>query len=201
MNKETLKENLPAIIAIGLPVLLVLVIALLTILPSFGPKPGYDFLFLKESTRSYYEGSACIVYQNYYEVKDGKIERKPYTVSVFDKREVAEPCYGFSNIIQKEAPQIYVYSTKNDTVQSVSLESVQAIPIRGEITSPDGFGVSKRIVQRGIFELFGNDSGGVYLTKKNRYTRISIDDISTLSYYDRNFTLLGWIDPQIPIGK
>lgn len=207
MNKETLRENLPAIIAIGLPVALVLCIALLTALPSFGPKPKYDFLFLKEPSRSFYQDNECIVYQQYYEVKDQKLIMKLYTVSVFDKREVAEPCYGFSNTIEKEAPQIYVYSTEQDTFQPIDFETAKNIPIRGQIQSPDGFGVSKRIIQRGIFDLFGNNSGGVYLTKNNRYTRISIDDISPSSYYDKNFSLIGWIDPytqggdMIRIGK
>ena len=53
MNKETLRQNLPAIIAIALPVLLVLVIALLTALPNLGPKPQYDFLFVKDTASGF----------------------------------------------------------------------------------------------------------------------------------------------------
>ena len=201
MKKETLRENLPVIIAIGLPVLLVLSVALLTWLPSFGPKPSYDFLFIKDTSRSYYEQSSCVVYSNYYEVKDGYLTKKPYVTTVFDKREVSEPCYGFSSIIQKDAPQIYLYSMLGEgSYRPIDFEAASNVQIKSTDMSPDGFSVSKRIMNRGLFDLFGGSTGGVYLSKKNRYTKIDITDVNTSSYYDQNFTFLGWVEPYT-IGK
>jgi hypothetical protein len=197
MKKETLRENLPVIIAIGLPVLLVLCIALLTWLPSFGPKPGYDFLFIKDTSRSYYEQSSCVVYSNYYEVKDGYLTKKPYITTVFDKREVSEPCYGYAQIKQKDSPDLFVYNTKEDVVFQITFEEASKFKTRGESISPDGFKVSKRMLNRGVFELFGGGNNeGVFISKKNFYIKTSISegDNGTYSYYNDDFKFITWID-------
>ena len=198
MNKETLRQNLPAIIAISLPILLVLVIALLTMLPNLGPKPQYDFLFVKEPTRSHYEGSSCVVYSHYYDTEEGKLVKKPYAVSVFDKKEVAEPCYGYSQIKQEEVPQLYVYKTINEIVFPVTFEQASQVETQGETISPDGYTVSKRMLNRGILELFGGSNDGVFISKKNQHIKIEIDEIDVSSYYNDDFNFITWISPNSP---
>lgn len=196
MKKETLRQNLPAIIAISLPVLLVIVIGLLSILPSFGPKPAYDFIFARDLSSYHSSGSACTTYKNYYVIDNGVLTESPYQISVFDSQKTAEPCYGYSSIIAKDAPDLFVYKTATDTVSPISLEEASKLRAISGNLSPDGYSVSKRMMDRGIFELFGgaNDSG-VYISQKNRYIRTSIDPANNGSYYDNDFNLITWIDP------
>jgi hypothetical protein len=192
MKKETLQQNLPAIIAIALPVLLVLIIALLTMLPNLGPKPQYDFLFVKQPTRSHYEASACVVYSHYYDTEEGKLVKKPYTVSVFDKKEVAEPCYGYSQIKQEEVPELYIYRTLHGTVYPISFEQASMLETKGETVSPDGYTVTKRMINRGILELFGGSNDGIFISKKNQHIKINIDDPNLSSYYGDEFNFITW---------
>jgi len=202
MKTETLRQNLPAIIAISLPVLLVLVIALLTMLPNLGPKPKYDFLFVKEPTRSHYEASACVVYSHYYDTEDGKLVKKPYVVTVFDKKEVAEPCYGYSQIKQEEVPELYVYRTMHETIYPITFEQANAFQTQGETVSPDGYTVTKRMISRGILELFGGSNDGVFMSKKNQHIKINIGDPEVSSYYDNDFNFITWINPLLsPPGQ
>lgn len=194
MNKETLRQNLPAIIAISLPILLVLVIALLTMLPNLGPKPQYDFLFVKEPTRSHYEESSCVVFSHYYDTEGGKLVKKPHVVTVFDKKIVAEPCYGYSQIKQEEVPELYVYRTELETVSPVTFEQASQFVTQGETLSPDGYTVSKRMINRGIMELFGGNNDGVFISKKNQHIKIDVGVSDSQSYYDNNFNFIAWIN-------
>lgn len=198
MNKETLRQNMPAIVAISLPVLLVLIIGFLSILPSLGPKPAYDFLFIKETSRSHYQDNSCVLYSFYYDVEGETLVKKQYVSSVFDKREVAEPCYGYNQVIQKDSPDLFVYRTKEDVVYPITFEEATKLKTRGESISPDGYTASKRMINRGILELFGGENSGVYLSKKNKYIKTSINEGSdrSYSYYDNDFSFITWIDPK-----
>ncbi len=195
MNKETLRQNLPAIIAISLPILLVLVIALLTMLPNLGPKPQYDFLFVKEPARSHYRESACVVFSYYYDTEAGKLVKKQYITTVFDKKEVAEPCFGYSQVIQEELPQLYVYKTAQELVLPITFDEATQFETKGEAISPDGYTVSKRMINRGILELFGGNNDGVFISKKNQHIKIEIGDSQDSYYYDNNFNFITWISP------
>ena len=203
MNKETLRQNLPAIIAIALPVLLVLVIALLTALPNLGPKPQYDFLFVKEPTRSHYRGDSCVVYSHYYDTEDGKLVKKPYAVTVFDKKEVAEPCSGYAQVIQEEIPELFVYRTGHAAVYPINFEQASQLEAKGETVSPDGYTVSKRLMNRGILELFGGNNDGVFMSKKNQHVKIDLgDETGSSYYYDNNFNFITWVRPLLsPPGQ
>jgi hypothetical protein len=196
MKKETFRQNLPAIIAISLPVLLVIVIGFLSILPNLGPRPAYDFIFLKETSRSQYINNSCTVYANYYDIEAETLVKKPYVDSVFESRKIAEPCYGYDHVIQQDAPDLFVYRTASDTVAPISYEDAAKLKAVSKSISPDGYSVSKRMVNRGIFGLFGgSDESGVYISEKNRYIRTSIDPADGSSYYDNDFTFITWIDP------
>lgn len=190
---------MPAIIAISLPVLLVLIIGFLSILPSLGPKPAYDFLFIKETSRSHYQSNSCVQYSFYYDTEGDSLVKKQYVTTVFDKREIAEPCYGYAQIEQKELPDLFVYNTREDAVYPITFEEATKLKMRGETISPDGYTASKRMINRGILELFGgNNNGGVYIAKKNSYIKTSINEGEdrSYSYYDNDFNFVSWIDPR-----
>lgn len=194
MKKETLRQNMPAIIAISLPVLLVLIIGFLSILPNLGPKPKYDFLFTKETSRSHYVNNSCIVYSFYYDIEGESIVKKQYVNSIFDKKEVSEPCYGYNQVVQEDLPELFVYKTQEDAVYPITFEDATKLKSRGKSISPDGYTASKRMVNRGILELFGGNNSGVYISKKNAYIKTSIGDSNDISYYDNDFSLITWID-------
>ncbi len=196
MNKETLRRNLPAIIAISLPILLVVVIAVLTNLPNLGPKPQYDFFFTKDSARSSYQSNSCTVYSNYFVIENGRIAKKPYVISVFDNKAIAEPCSGYAQVSTKELPELFMYDTSSGVVSSVSFDDAIRENVKGETISPDGYSVSKRILNRGILELFGGDNSGVFISKKNQHIKVPIDQLGSDLYYRDDFNFIAWIEPR-----
>lgn len=196
MKKETLRQNLPAIIAISLPILLVLAIALLTMLPNLGPKPQYDFLFTRDSARSSYAVGSCTVYSNYFAIENGHLTKKPYVISVFDTKEIAEPCSGYAQVSSEELPELFVYDTSSGSISSISFDEAMQVDIKGETISPDGYSVAKRILSRGILELFGGDNSGVFISKKNQHIKIDIDQLGDDFYYRNDFNFIAWINPR-----
>ncbi len=172
-------------------------------LPNLGPKPQYDFIFVKEATRSHYQDDACVVYSHYYDTEAGKLVKKPYTITVFDDKKIAEPCYGSSRVIEEEIPELFVYRTSHEMTYPISFEQASQFETKGEIVSPDGFTVSKRFVNRGIMELFGGNNDGIFISKKNQHIKIDLgDELSSSYYYENNFNFVSWINPLLsPPGQ
>ena len=195
MKKETLQRNLPVILAISLPIALVLFVALLAFIPNLGPKPQYDFLFTQNQTRSrYLPNGSCEVYKNYYTIEQQQLIIKPFEVSVFDSKNVSEPCAGFSSIIKKDSPELYIYRMNEEKSEEISFENAQKLVLKGTLTSPDGFSVQKRMINNGgILDIFGGQSeGGVFASKKNSYIKLNFPEQEN-SYYDRDFNFVSWV--------
>lgn len=194
------KENLPVIVAVALPILLVVCIAILAMLPNLGPKPQYDFLFTQSNSRAYYPSNGgCEVFANYFAIEnvDGqeKLVKKPYTVSVFDKPDFAEPCTGYPQIADRDVADLFIYHMENGTTRAITFEEASQLVVRGKLISPDGYTVAKRYMNRGILDIFGGNNSGIYASKKNRHTKLEIDQFSQTNYYDRDFVFIGWVEP------
>lgn len=196
MKKETLQRNLPVILAVSLPVLLVLFVALLAFIPNLGPKPQYDFLYTKVETRwQYVMNQGCEVYASYYTIEQNQLIAKPFDVSVFDSKNTVEPCSGYSTVIKKEAPKLFLYRVKDEKSEEISLDNAQKLVLKGYPSSPDGFTVQKRMINNsGILDIFGGrNEGGVYASKKNSYIKLNFPEQEN-SYYVRDFNFISWVD-------
>jgi hypothetical protein len=201
MKKETLRQNLPVIIAIALPVLLVIIIAILATLPNFGPRPQYDFIFTDSASRiNYHTNNGCEVYSQYYAVEDTKLVKKDYVLNVFDERDIADPCKGYQQVSKKDVPNLYLYNIEAEIIQPITFEELNTIAIKGTQISPDGFSVGKRFMDRGILDLFGGNNSGVFVSKKNNHIRLNIDSYNGSFYYTNEFNVVGWVDKHIIPG-
>ena len=195
MKKGSIQRNLPVILAISLPVALVLFVALLAFIPNLGPKPEYDFLYTKTQARTMLTPNAgCEVYANYYSIDQNQLTEKPFDISVFESRDTTDPCYGHTSVVQKDAPQLFIYKIKEDKSEQISFNDAQKLTLQGTLSSPDGFEVQKRIINNGgILDIFGaRNEGGVYTSRKNSYIKLNFPEQES-SYYDNDFSFISWV--------
>lgn len=195
------KQNIPLLVAVGLPFIIILSIVSYVLYSHSRGRPPQSFLYILASPL-YWSGSDCTIYKNYYEVND----KKQLVMSAYDYNTPAgnygstppphpsDPCEGYSRRIIKEAPQLYLYNPVNDSSKAVSFADLKQREFTGELLSEDGFSVGYIHQDAGIFELFGGaDSSAIYESKGNSHIKTSIADISEGSYYNNSFRMVGWI--------
>ncbi len=194
------KENLPLIVAIGLPILLIIIVALFALLPKYLSKPEYKFVYTEDIGSRYYAfgNNICTIYRKYYELDSAnKIIMKDFYVSPFSdapEEDLKKPCNGFPTAF-KDAPDLYLYDFVTDTSSKIAPESVGQHTIVSEKESPDGFQVAYRYGHNGIFELFGssNDRSGIYLIKNGPIRTLNLETTDESAYGSRDFRFIGWV--------
>lgn len=161
----TLKEKLPLIVGIGLPLLLILYVAVSAYLPSLFVKPKYNFVY---TTDSYYD----------------------YNINVIDGRINIEPRYTDygTRTYRPKQPTLFLYDVTDDKSKQISLVQAQTYTLDPSSKSPDGFTVGRS--ESGSYSFFpfffGGYDRGTYLMGKGLRRKISEQD-----YY--NFKFVGWV--------
>ena len=178
--KDFIKKNFAVLLAFALPILLILVVALTTYLPSLFISTNYDFIYIScnDSSSSYYSYNC-----------NGYVQKRLYSV-VDDKFVVNE----------KYTARIFLHDTKKNENKEISLLDVQKLKLSGLLTSPDGVTVSSGYSPTGgcgEFFIFGGCGGsssyGYYLAKGRSRSKLNLINNSDSYYYNNNFQFLGWV--------
>jgi len=169
MNKK--KKNIPMIVALSIPVLMVILIAGSIYIPAlFVEKPQFDFI--------YYTGwNHCQGYQ--FIVKNSKIIKKELEPPKNDNYS----CHHRNNTESK----IFYYDVQENTTTEMVFEEAQKFRVDKRGKSPDGYKIVSG--NRDFDFFFGGSSYYERYLKKGTYSRrIELDE----KYY-YGFRLLGWI--------
>lgn len=165
---EEKKKNVPLIVALSIPVLMVVLITMSIYLPAMFVKPKTNFVYSVG-------GDYC--YQNRYSVNNGKIVENE-----IKKPEGNDSCRNY-----REA-RLFYYEVERNTSREITLEEAAKITVDDSLRSPDGFEVVSGGSGGDIFF-----SGGSYYDKylkKGAYSR-KLNTIASTSYYD--FKFIGWV--------
>jgi hypothetical protein len=175
-----MKKNLPLIIGLAIPVLMIVFVAAAIYIPSLFAHPQYSFVFSAGDTYS-------TNYGDHYSVVKNTIVKN--TVP-YPKDQNNAP-YPKSNPIG-----LFVYNAKTDSVSPITFEEAQKLTVDISSKSPDGYILDRGGNNNGIFEIFGSNrnynewylkkgvvSKKVYLTAQN-------DRYGYNGYYDQ---FLGWV--------
>ena len=177
MNPIFTKKNLPLIVALAIPVLMILGLAAAIYLPGLGKSPAYDFVYISGSGVQYPS------YQGYdYVVKDGHLVKadRPVNNSLL-------PFYKD----QADEQQLYFYDVKAGASRELSFEEASKLHLDPATQSPDGYEVSRGGYSGGFLFFDGrSDYDHWYLRGHNRNRLLNLKLIG--SYYD-NFKFLGWV--------
>ena len=172
-------KNIPLLVGIALPIIFILIISTVVFTPSLFIKPQYNFLYSSDNSYDYYNR-----YSNTYEVKDGHIALTP-----------VPPINGYA--YKTCNPPLYLYDVKSNTSSKVEFNEVSNLGIDAGPSSPDGYSVTYKYSNDGIFGIFGGSNSsqnGYVISKGNGAKRLEGLTSSGYSYYNSgNFQLLGWV--------
>jgi len=160
-------KNIPLILGISLPVLMVIFVALSIYLPGFFVKPKYDFLY-----------SDFDSYNNKYLVKTNSLELNPNFRQEW--------------VLFSRESKLYIHDIELNKSRQISFEDAKKLNLDSSSTSPDGFQIESGQGSEGIFPFYfysGADYSNKYLTGNHLSKKLNLT--LTNSYF--NFMFLGWI--------
>ena len=178
MDQIFTKKNLPLLVALAIPVLMIVGVALAVYLPGLGKKPAYDFLYVSGNGVTY-PGYA----EYYFSVENGKLVKR-----------ALPPQNGLPLYYKNQAndEKLFLYDVKSDTGKEVSLEEAQKYVLDSSNQSPDGYEVSRGTYSGGFLFFDGrSDYEHWYLRGHNRSRQLNLKLVGGNNY--DNFRFLGWV--------
>lgn len=180
MFKDTTKKNIPLIIGLALPVLMIIAVAISIYVPRlYTDKPHIDFLYLTGDAYFYGYGYP------HYTVRDRTLEKQELPEEV--QREVSR----ISPPIQRGDVRFFVHDVENNTSREISFEEAQKLKLESLQESPDGFSLVRGGQVNGVFPFFynGQDTQEWYL--RGHGVSYPVDVRQGTGYDSLHF--LGWI--------
>jgi hypothetical protein len=172
------KKNLPLILGIAIPLLMIAFVAVSVYLPVFLTKPQHDFIY--SAGDEYGSGYT-------YRVESGKLIRTsiPY--------QPAEPKSRIPTVTLSML-KFYYYDVSEDTNTEISFEKAQEHGLDENYTSPDGFEIVYGNATRGAFPFFfgGNSDYNTRYIRGHNYAKKLNLNLTSQDYYDE-FRFLGWV--------
>lgn len=173
-------KNLPLMVGILLPAIFILIVSLIIFIPSLSIKPKYSFIYVANEGVYNYD----LFYKNRYVVKDEHITMEKITTT----KDVIYKIKG-------ESPILYLYDMEKNTSHQITYEEAKKYLLDPGPSSPDGYSVSYRYNNNGIFDMFGlRDNIGEYIVSKgNGSKKLTGIAFNEQNYYGQDITLIGWI--------
>lgn len=162
-------KNIPLILGISIPILMVIFIAASIYLPGIFIKPKYNFLY--ESSNSY---------QKEYTVQDQKLNK-------------ISNSYNLSNNPSIQPAKLYVYDLEDKKSTEISFDQGRKYKLTSDPVSPDKFEIVRGTSSGGFFPFFfytGSDYNSYYIKGYNVSQKLNL--VINGSYYD-SYHFLGWI--------
>jgi len=171
-----IKNHLPLIFGISIPLLMIVFVALSIYIPQLFVKPQYSFLYLNGNNYCYaIPGTDKKIYY----VQDNRLVMKDTQT---------QPV---SSCQSEKRPIIFIYDVVANQSKEISYDEAQKFYLTSSVKSPDGFEITSGGSRgRDFFPFFNvrSDYGSRYISGHNISKRI---DISKEDYY--GFTFLGWV--------
>jgi hypothetical protein len=174
------KKNLPLIIALCIPAIMILAVAAAIYLPGIGKSPKHNFLYITgDYVRYGYNSNSDYEYV----VKGDRVEQ------VYVQRDPNNfPKYQYNAI----EPRLYLYDVSKNESLELTLEQAQNYSLDPSNTSLDGFVVIQGNYNGGgFFGGVGSDSDSWFIKGHNRSFKLNLKLLGTYTY--DNFKFLGWI--------
>jgi len=190
--KEFIKKNFALLLAFILPVILIVIVALSTYLPSLFLSTNYNFVYSSCTNGTNYYSYRCDNYlQKRYSVVDSKL-----VINDIDPTQDSDN-NGTPDINENYTARIFLHDTKKNESREITLEEAQTLTFNSLITSPDGVTVSSSYDRGADFFLIfdGGSTYGYYLTKGKSKSKLNLINSNERYYYRNNFQFIGWVLP------
>lgn len=174
-----MNKNLPLIVGIALPVVLIAAISVAIFVPSLSIRPAHSFLYtLANPYSSYAPAPYGEGYKKSYDVENGHLAEKP----------VPAPK---GQAFLGDAPPLYLYDMAAGASHKISLADAANYSLDPGPSSPDGYFVNYEYGRGGFLFFDGGGDGGYYAEKGTGRRRLP--GIGSSSEYPGSFVLVGWI--------
>ncbi len=192
---EFIKKNFAILFAFLLPIVLIVVIALSTYLPSVSLSTSYNFVYIScVDGTNYHHSYNCDNYlQKRYSVVGNRLvmnDIDPTLDSDNDK---------IPDMNENYTPRIFLHDTEKNESREITFEEAQALTVKNLMTSPDDVTVSSHYDRNGGDFPFifggGSSSYGYYLTKGKSRDKLNLINDTNQYYYQDNFQFIGWVLP------
>ncbi len=192
--KEFIKKNFAILLAFLLPILLIVIVALTTYLPSLFISTHYNFIYTScTDGRDYYPYYCNNYLQKRYSVVDNKLVLNNVDLTQDANKD------GVVDFKQNYTSRIFLHDTEKNESREISLEEAKMLKLSDLLTSPDGVTVSSDYSYNsgGDFFLFGGgrSTHGYYLMQGKSKSKLNLINNSDQYYYQNNFQFLGWVLP------
>lgn len=172
-----IKNNLPIIFGISIPILMVIFVVLSIYIPQLFIKPQYNFIYVTGDNNCFVDRKNVQIYS----VANNKIVK-----NVSDE--------SFQNCIAGTMPQpkLFLYNVADNTNTEVLVGGINNLFIDSSQRSPDGFEIVQGSYSGGFFPFYfysHSDYSSRYISGHNFSKKLNIQPEG--SYY--NFALLGWV--------
>ena len=178
-------KHLPLIVAIALPIIFIITLAITLSIPASKIKPEFNFIYT-DISQEYYKNYNMVQYKNMYDIKDKKLVLVPI---ISQKEDI----YNKTQIEYKNAPTLYHYDVKTNITKEVTFEEMQKNTFEVGPSSPDGYHVAYEYDNNGIFDLFGSDSQSGFYIKKENGKKLLTGITEGYYYGDDGFNIIGWV--------
>ena len=190
--KEFIKNHFAVLLAFLLPIVLIIIVAASTYIPSRLLSTDYNFVYAtcNVNTSRYPYNCDNYLRQRYSVANNKLVVSQASTTQDFDKRSVPY-------IDENYTARIFLHDTKKNESKEIILEEAQSMTLNGLVTSPDGVTVTSNLYRSGgsFFLIFdGGSSYGPYLTKGKKRSKLHLVNDDGRYYYD-NFHFIGWVLP------
>ncbi len=187
------KNNIPLIVGLALPVLMIVFVAVSIYLPQMGggAVPQYDFLYM---TQGGGVNTPPGVEKYYYGVEGDKLTRQEVATTMQNPKDPTAP-----TVVPAGKPietaKFYIYDTKQNTSREVTFADAEKLVLDSRMVSQDSFEITQGNNNGSIFtEIFGGnrDYGSWYISGHGKATKlILVSQPGSYGYFD--FRFLGWI--------
>lgn len=189
------KKNFAIILAFTLPIILIIIVALSTYLPSLFISTNYNFLYAKcTNDNGYYRLNDCNDFlQRRYSVVNGRLIANSIDTNLDSNNDKILDINENYNI------RFFLHDTKINEGREITFAEAQTLTLNNLLTSPDGVAITSHYDRNGGFFIFGggSSSNDYYITKGGKSSRSKINLLSngTTDYYQNNFHFIGWVMP------
>lgn len=180
------KQKWPLYIALAVPVLMIVLVAVFIYLPGVGQHPKYNFVYMSGSNiYSYSYG-----YQDY-QVSGGKLVKNP------PPPDLTPPGSPKSFYTPDSAlPHFYFYDVGKNSAMEISFEQAEMYKLDSSNSSPDNYTIERGNGGGGdfIFGSSGGDYNSWFIKGHNRSVKLNLKLTGSTQYYSDNFRFLGWVE-------
>ncbi|MCI0542724.1 hypothetical protein L0Y69_03170 [bacterium] len=188
---HSIKSNIPLVIGLLLPVLMILFVAGSIYLPRLGEQaqPQYDFLYMADQT---YDLLPYV-----YLVRNGKLVKEARPVYELPTKTAGITVLEDSQKTPFDVTKFYIYDVEKNESREVSFDDTSALSLDAHMESPDDFKVTQNYGNGGgIFsEIFGggHEYGRWYLVGNGSTLKLELENGASGRYYYDNIQFLGWV--------